>query len=43
VPRDIASGEFTKLDQRFTVRISLDEIKNLMVGMSVNIAIQRTK
>ena len=43
VPRDIASGEFTKLDQRFTVRISLDEVKNLMVGMSVNIAIQRTK
>ncbi len=43
VPRDIASGEFTKLDQRFTIRISLEKIDALKVGMSTNIAIQRTK
>ena len=43
VPRDIASGEFTKLDQRFVVRIKLkDKNKNdLRVGMSLNIAIKR--
>ena len=41
VPRDIASGEFTKLDQRFVVRIKLKEIKGLRVGMSLNIAIKR--
>ena len=43
VPRDIASGEFTKLDQRFVVRIKLkdSDIKNLRVGMSLNIAIKR--
>ncbi len=43
VPRDIASGEFTKLDQRFTIRITLDSIKGLLAGMSANIAIKRTK
>lgn len=43
VPRDIASGEFTKLDQRFTVRISLDKIEGLKVGMSANVAIKRSK
>ncbi len=43
VPRDIASGEFTKLDQRFTIRISLAKTKGLLVGMSANIAIKRTK
>jgi len=43
VPRDIASGEFTKLDQRFIVRIALDKIKGLKVGMSANIAIKRSK
>ena len=43
VPRDIASGEFTKLDQRFVVRIKLKEIKGLRVGMSLNIAIKRGK
>ncbi|WP_331775704.1 HlyD family secretion protein [Sulfurospirillum sp. 1612] len=43
VPRDIASGEFTKLDQRFTVRIALDSITGLKVGMSANIAIKRSK
>lgn len=43
VPRDIASGEFTKLDQRFVVRIDLNQVdKSLMrVGMSVNVAIKR--
>ncbi|NPA73376.1 MAG: HlyD family efflux transporter periplasmic adaptor subunit [Epsilonproteobacteria bacterium] len=41
VPRDIASGEFTKLDQRFVVRIKLKEKKGLKVGMSLNIAIKR--
>ncbi|NOX14764.1 MAG: HlyD family efflux transporter periplasmic adaptor subunit [Epsilonproteobacteria bacterium] len=43
VPRDIASGEFTKLDQRFTIRVSLDDTKGLLTGMSANIAIKRTK
>ncbi len=41
VPRDIASGEFTKLDQRFVVRIKLKEKKGLRVGMSLNVAIKR--
>jgi len=43
VPRDIASGEFTKLDQRFVVRISFKDkdLKALRVGMSLNIAIKR--
>jgi membrane fusion protein (multidrug efflux system) len=43
IPRDIASGEFTKLDQRFTIRISLEEKKDLLIGMSANIAIKRDK
>ncbi len=43
VPRDIASGEFTKLDQRFVVRISLKQKDGLLVGMSANIAIKRDK
>ncbi len=42
VPRDIASGEFTKLDQRFVVRIKLEEKIGLRVGMSLNVAIKRT-
>ncbi|WP_456393278.1 HlyD family secretion protein, partial [Nitratifractor sp.] len=33
VPRDIASGEFTKLDQRFVVRIRLKSIEGLRAGM----------
>ena len=41
VPRDIASGEFTKLDQRFIVKISLDSIKNLRAGMGASVAIKR--
>ena len=43
IPRDIASGEFTKLDQRFTVRIKLKSTKDLLIGMSANIAIKRSK
>jgi len=43
VPRDIASGEFTKLDQRFVVRIKLKDTKGLRVGMSLNIAIKRSQ
>ncbi|MFK5881495.1 MAG: efflux RND transporter periplasmic adaptor subunit [Sulfurospirillum sp.] len=43
IPRDIASGEFTKLDQRFTVRITLENKKDLLIGMSANIAIKRRK
>ncbi len=42
VPRDIASGEFTKLDQRFVVRITLDDpTPDLKVGMGASVAIQR--
>ncbi len=42
VPRDIASGEFTKLDQRFIVRISiLNPTKKLKVGMGATVAIKR--
>ncbi|WP_456404727.1 HlyD family secretion protein [Hydrogenimonas sp.] len=43
VPRDIASGEFTKLDQRFTVRISMKRIEGLRAGMSATVAIAREK
>jgi len=41
VPRDIASGEFTKLDQRFVVRIKLKEIEGLRAGMGATVAIRR--
>ncbi|BDY11806.1 HlyD family secretion protein [Hydrogenimonas cancrithermarum] len=41
VPRDIASGEFTKLDQRFVVRITLDTIEGLRAGMGATVAIER--
>jgi len=41
VPRDIASGEFTKLDQRFVVRIKLDRIEGLRAGMGATVAIRR--
>ncbi len=41
VPRDIASGEFTKLDQRFVVRIRLKETRGLRAGMSIAVAIKR--
>ncbi len=44
VPRDIASGEFTKLDQRFIVRIKIEKPnKNLKIGMSASVAITKTK
>ena len=42
VPRDIASGEFTKLDQRFVVRIRLKEIDGLRAGMGATVAISRS-
>ena len=42
VPRDIASGEFTKLDQRFVVRIKLEEIEGLRAGMGASVAIVRS-
>ena len=42
VPRDIASGEFTKLDQRFVVRIKLlNPTPDLKVGMGASVAISR--
>ena len=42
VPRDIASGEFTKLDQRFVVRISIENpTPDLRVGMGASVAIRR--
>ena len=41
VPRDIASGEFTKLDQRFVVRIALENIDELRAGMGASVAIKR--
>jgi membrane fusion protein (multidrug efflux system) len=41
VPRDIASGEFTKLDQRFVVRIRLESIEGLRAGMGASVAIER--
>lgn len=42
VPRDIASGEFTKLAQRFVIRIKVHNIEGLRTGMSSTIAIKRT-
>ncbi|NPA29509.1 MAG: HlyD family efflux transporter periplasmic adaptor subunit [Epsilonproteobacteria bacterium] len=41
VPRDIASGEFTKLDQRFAVRIRLESVEGLRAGMGATVAIKR--
>ncbi|NPA03470.1 MAG: HlyD family efflux transporter periplasmic adaptor subunit [Epsilonproteobacteria bacterium] len=44
VPRDISSGEFTKLDQRFIVRVAFKETpKGLRVGMGASVAIERSK
>ncbi|WP_353662656.1 efflux RND transporter periplasmic adaptor subunit [Hydrogenimonas sp. SS33] len=44
VPRDIASGEFTKLDQRFVVRIKLEETDPRMrAGMGASVAIARSR
>ncbi len=46
VPRDIASGEFTKLDQRFTVRIKFEEpqdvLQHIYIGMGATVAIARS-
>ena len=46
VPRDIASGEFTKLDQRFVVRIDFQEpekvLRHVLIGMGATVAIERT-
>lgn len=42
VPRDISSGEFTKLAQRFYVRIKFDEVpKGVLVGMSGEVTIEK--
>ncbi len=41
VPRDIASGDFTKLDQRFNVRIKLKKSEGLRAGMGATVAIER--
>ena len=42
VPRDISSGEFTKLAQRFYVRIRFKEVpKGVLVGMSGEVEIAR--
>lgn len=41
VPRDIASGEFTKLDQRFIIRLKLENIHDLRAGMGASVAIAR--
>ncbi|ACM93776.1 putative protein [Nautilia profundicola AmH] len=44
VPRDISSGEFTKLAQRFYVRIKFDKIPDgVLVGMSGEVEIARCK
>ncbi len=47
VPRDIASGEFTKLDQRFVVRIRLKEdpkiLDQIYIGMGASVAIERSE
>ena len=42
VPRDISSGEFTKLAQRFYVRIKFDKIPDgVLVGMSGEVEVAR--
>ena len=42
VPRDISSGEFTKLAQRFYVRIKFDKVPDdVLVGMSGEIQIAK--
>ena len=43
VPRDIASGEFTKLDQRFVVKIKLNKYyPNLRIGMGGEVKIDKS-
>ena len=41
VPRDIASGEFTKLEQRFIVKIKIPYNKVLRIGMSGEVKIYK--
>ena len=44
VPRDISSGEFTKLAQRFYIRIKFDKIpEGVLVGMSGEVEIKRSE
>jgi len=44
VPRDISSGEFTKLPQRFYVRIRFNKVpKNVKVGMSGEVEIYKCR
>ena len=44
VPRDIASGEFTKLDQRFIVKIKLlNPDSSLKIGMGAQVVISKNK
>jgi membrane fusion protein (multidrug efflux system) len=44
VPRDISSGEFTKLAQRFYVRIKfIDDVDKALVGMSGEVVIRKCK
>ena len=41
VPRDIASGEFTKLDQRFIVKIKIPYNPKLRIGMGAEVKIYK--
>jgi len=41
VPRDIASGEFTKLEQRFIVKIKIPYNPNIRIGMSGEVKIYK--
>ena len=41
VPRDIASGEFTKLDQRFIVKIKIPYNPKVRIGMSGEVKIYK--
>jgi membrane fusion protein (multidrug efflux system) len=44
LPRDISSGEFTKLAQRFYVKIKFKKLpKDLLVGMSAEVEIEKCK
>jgi len=43
VPRDIASGEFTKLDQRFIVKIELKYNPKMRIGMGGEVKIYKDK
>ncbi len=44
LPRDISSGEFTKLQQRFYVRIRFDKVpRGIKVGMSGEVTINKCK